>query len=256
MTTQDAFVDDNNRLIAAPTPRWMHSPKRIRALFNGQAVADSTNAHLLREGGPPVYYFPEADVRMDLLADSTFTKDSPIRGNASYFSLTVDGRTSEDAAYTYREPIETAEFLRGYVVLDWSKMDAWFEEDEEVFVHARDPYKRIDCLRTSRVVEITLNGETIAKTDNSIMLVETGMPVRYYIPASDIYRELLVPSELVTRCPYKGEAHYYSVLVGGKSYKDIAWYYRYPLPEVSKIANNICFPQEKVTMSIDGECVV
>lgn len=170
--------------------------------------------------------------------------------------MNVKGSVLENAIWSYPDPLEGCVDTRGYVAFYWNKMDAWFEEDEEVFVHARDPYKRIDCLRTSRVVEIMLNGETIAKTDNSIMLVETGMPVRYYIPACDIYRELLVQSELVTRCPYKGEAHYYSVLVGGKSYKDIAWYYRYPLPEVSKIANNICFPQEKVTMYIDGECVV
>ena len=253
MTTQDAFVDNNNRLIAAPTPRWMHSPKRIRVLFNGQAVADSTNAHLLREGGPPVYYFPEADVRMDLLADSTFTKDSSIRGNASYFSLTVDGRTSEDAAYTYREPVETAEFLRGYVVLDWSKMDAWFEEKEEVFVHARDPFKRIDTIKTDRHVTVTVSGRTVAETDESVMLLEPGHPIRYYLPKADVRMELLRPSETVSRCAYKGEAHYYSVQVGDELVENLAWSYRYPLAEASKIAGYICFPQGKVELYVDGE---
>jgi uncharacterized protein (DUF427 family) len=254
MTTQDAFVDDNNRLIAAPTPRWMHSPKRIRVLFNGQTVADSTNAHLLREGGPPVYYFPEADVRMDLLANSTFTKDSPIRGNASYFSLTVDGRTSEDAAYTYREPVETAEFLRSYVVLDWSKMDAWFEEKEEVFVHARDPFKRIDTVKTDRHIQIVVNGETVADSTGSVMLLEPGHPVRYYLPMADVRPEVLRPSETVSRCPYKGAANYFSIAAGGQVLADAAWEYRYPTPESGKVMGMLCFFNERVdAIIVDGE---
>jgi len=254
MITQDAFVDDNLRLIAAPTPRWMHSPKRIRVMFNGQAVADSTNAHLLREGGPPIYYFPEADVRMDLLTESTFTKDAPIRGNASYWSLTVDDRTSEDAVYTYREPVETAEFLKGYVVLEWNKMDAWFEEKEEVFVHARDPFKRIDTVKTDRHIQIIANGETVADTSESVMLLEPGHPVRYYLPMADVRPEVLRPSATISNCAYKGSANYFSIAAGGGLLEDAAWEYKYPTPESSKVTGMLCFFNERVdAIIVDGE---
>ena len=132
-------------------------------------------------------------------------------------------------------------------------MDAWFEEDEEVFVHAKDPYKRVDSFRTSREVKVVLNGETIAETNRAVMLLETGLPHRYYIPETDVRRDVLKPSDLVTRCPYKGEAHYYSIGAGGELFNDLAWYYRYPTPETAKIANHICFPQGKVEMYVDGE---
>ena len=254
MSTQHAFVDENNRLIAAPTPRWMHSPKRIRAFFNGQAIADSTNAHLLREGGPPVYYFPEADVRMDLLAESTFTKDSPIRGNATYWSLTVDGRTADDAAYAYKEPVAGAEFLKGYVVLEWKLMDSWFEEKEEVFVHARDPFKRIDTVKTDRQIKVVVNGETVAETNESVMLLEPGHPVRYYLPMADVRPEVLRPSETTSDCAYKGSANYFSIDVGGKQLDDAAWVYRYPTPESTKVTGMLCFFNERVdAIVVDGQ---
>jgi uncharacterized protein (DUF427 family) len=164
MTTQSEYADENNKLITALSPRWMHSPKRIRVIFGGVAVADSTNAHLLREGGPPVYYFPEADARTDLLTPTSTVKNSPVRGDASYSSLTLNGRTADDAVWTFKEPAETASFLKGYLAFDWPKMDAWFEEREEVFVHARDPFKRIDTVKTDRKIHVVVGGETVAET--------------------------------------------------------------------------------------------
>ena len=142
---------------------------------------------------------------------------------------------------------------RDYVSFYWQKMDAWFEEGEEVFGHAKDPYKRVDCFRSSRHVRVVLNGETIAETERPVMLLETGLPHRFYIPETDVRREALRPSELVTRCPYKGEARYYTVSVGGELFDDLAWYYRYPTPEAAKVANHVCFPQGKVEVYVDGE---
>jgi uncharacterized protein (DUF427 family) len=132
-------------------------------------------------------------------------------------------------------------------------MDAWFEENEEVFVHAKDPYKRLDAFRSSRNVKVLLNGEVIAETDRPVLLLETGLPHRFYIPATDVRRELLRGSDHVTRCAYKGEAHYYSLEVGGESFENLGWVYRYPSTEVAMIANHICFPQGKVDMYVDGE---
>ena len=252
-TTLDSYVDESNRLIAAPTPRWMHSPKRIRVYLGGEAVADSVNAHLLREGGPPLYYFPESDVRMDLFKPSSFTKDSPVRGNATYWSIEAGGRIAEDAAWTYREPVAGADFLEGYVAFDWGKMDAWFEEKEEVFVHARDPFKRIDTVKTNRRVSVVVGGETVAETNGSVMLLEPGHPVRYYLPMADVRPEVLRPSETVSHCPYKGAANYYTIEVDGQRFEDVAWVYRYPTPESSKVTGMVCFFNERVDeIIVDG----
>jgi uncharacterized protein (DUF427 family) len=257
MTTQDAYVDEGNRLIAAPTPRWMHSPKRIRVMFNGQAVADSTNAHLLRGAGIPVYFFPEADARMDLLAPSALTKNNAVLGDSSYWSLTLDGRTADDAVYTYNEPIEGSEFLKGYVAFEWAKMDAWFEEKEEVFVHARDPFKRIDTVKTDRHIEVVVNGATVADTTESVMLLEPGHPVRYYLPTADVRPEVLRPTETISRCAYKGAANYFSIEVGGQTLEDAAWEYKYPTPESTKVMGMLCFFNERVdAIIVDGEELV
>ena len=155
--------------------------------------------------------------------------------------------------WSYPEPLEGTVDTRGYVSFYWNKMDAWFEEGEEAFVHAKDPYKRVDCFRSDRHVKVVLNGETIAETNRPVLLLETGLPHRFYIPETDVRREVLRPSDTVTRCPYKGEAHYYTVAVGGEQSDDLAWYYRYPTPEAAKVANHICFPQGKVEMYVDGE---
>ncbi len=142
--------------------------------------------------------------------------------------------------------------MHDHVAFYWDRMDAWFEEDEEVFVHARDPYKRIDYLQSGRHVRVVVNGETVAETRRPVLVLETGLPHRYYIPRADVRQDVLVPSDKVTRCPYKGEAHYYSINAAGEAHQDLAWYYRYPTTEAAKIANHLCFPQGKVEMYVDG----
>ena len=251
---QEQYVDQNNRLFAAPSPRWMLSPKRIRVILAGQAVAGSTNAHLLRDGGPPVYYFPESDVRMDLLTPTDHTSSSPTRGDASYWEVAVGSRVAQDSAWTYKEPVQGSEFLLGQVAFQWDKMDSWFEEREEVFVHARDPFKRIDTVKTDREVRIVVDGETVAETKDSVMLLEPGHPVRYYMPMADVRMDLLRPSETISRCAYKGAANYFSLEVGGKTAEDVAWVYRYPTPEATKVTALVCFFNERVdAIFVDGE---
>lgn len=231
-----------------PTARW------LRVRFGGVTVADSKRAMLLRQTAHlPVYYFPEADVRMDLLAPDGTTQE-PHLGEAQRFHLRVGDRAAADAAWTFRRPAEDAPDLRGYVAFEWNKMDAWFEEDDEVFVHPRDPYKRIDVLHSSRHVQVVLGGVTVADTHRPSLLFETSLPTRYYIPKQDVRLELLAPSSSHTRCPYKGLASYYSVKIGDRVYRDIAWYYPYPIPECPKIENLICFYNEKVeAIVVDGQ---
>jgi uncharacterized protein (DUF427 family) len=230
------------------------SPRRVRVMLGGETVADSKRAKLLHETGHlPVYYFPQEDVRMDLLEESDHTTYCPFKGDASYWSVRVGNRVVENAVWSYPEPIDSALPLAGYLAFYWRMMDHWYEEDEEVFVHPRDPYHRIDILESSRHVKVSLNGEVVAETERPRILFETGLPPRYYIPAEDVREDVLVPSEKTTRCPYKGVASYWSVAAGGERVEDLVWYYPEPIPEAAKIKRLLAFFNEKVDLEVDGE---
>jgi uncharacterized protein (DUF427 family) len=131
-------------------------------------------------------------------------------------------------------------------------MDGWFEEDEEVTVHARDPYTRIDILDSSRHVEVKIGGVTVADSCRPRLVFETGSPVRTYLPKTDVRMDLLSPTGTATRCPYKGTASYWSVTVDGTTYDDLVWSYASPLPESTKIAGLVAFYDEKVDVYVDG----
>jgi uncharacterized protein (DUF427 family) len=242
-----AIYIPNHRSEWEPSPRW------VRAKVGAVTVADSKRAMLLRATGRlPVYYFPERDVRTDLFAASKHTTTDQL-GTASYAHIRVNGHTIENAAWTYMKLARGAPKLKGYFAFEWDKMDAWFEEDEEVFRHARDPYKRIDVCHSSRHIRVVVGGETVAETRRPSLLFETGLPTRYYIPKMDVRTDLLEPSDTHSRCPYKGVASYYSVKAGGKVYKDLVWFYPLPIPECPKIENLLCFFNEKVDIYVDGE---
>ena len=134
-----------------------------------------------------------------------------------------------------------------------NKMDHWYEEDEEVFVHPRDPYHRVDVLESSRHVRISVNGEVVAETDRPRILFETGLPPRYYIAPADVREGVLLESEKTTQCPYKGVASYYSVEAGGDKIDDLVWYYPEPIAATQKIRGPLCFFNEKVDLEVDGE---
>jgi uncharacterized protein (DUF427 family) len=196
--------------------------KRVRAYLGGEAVADTTQPTLVWEVPYyPAYYFPAADVRTDQLRPEHY----------------------EEGA---------GEKLRGLIRLEWDAMDAWFEEDEEVFTHPRDPYTRVDILRSSRHVRVEVDGETIAESTSPTLLFETGLPVRYYLPKTHVRMDLLTPTDSVTHCPYKGQAEWWSVRGGEGVRDDLAWSYRTPLPESQKIAGLVSFYNEKVDLYVDG----
>jgi uncharacterized protein (DUF427 family) len=225
------------------------SPKWVRVFFGGETIADSRRVILLRETGRlPVYYFPQEDVRMGLLCDESSD------GEMQRWSIQAGERSAENAAWRRSDPKGAAAGLTGHIAFEWDAMDAWFEEDEEVYVHPRDPYKRIDVAHSSRHIRVVVSGETVAETRRPVLLFETNLPTRYYIPKMDLRLKVLVPSETHTQCPYKGLASYYSVRVGDTLVKDIAWYYPFPLPEVGKIQNLVCFFNERVdALYVDGE---
>ncbi len=232
-------------------PRYMvhieKSPRRVRVEWGGEIIADSTETLLVRESNHvPVYYFPRSDVRMDLLTSTEQTTYCPFKDRASYWSVNVDGETKTDAVWSYEAPFEQVSKIKGYFAFYWNKMDRWFEEDEEIFVHPRDPYKRVDALQSSRSVKVVLGGEIIAESVNATFVFETGMPTRYYLPMDDVKMERLIRSETTTRCPYKGLASYWSVKAGGEVYEDIVWGYLDPVPEAPKLKNLLCFFNENV----------
>ena len=132
-------------------------------------------------------------------------------------------------------------------------MDHWYEEDEEIVVHPRDPYHRVDVVRSDRHVTVSLNGELLAESTSPTALFESNLPPRWYLPAEDIRAEL-EPSDTITRCPYKGTASYYSVkLDSGEVVKDLVWYYAEPIVEATRIKGLLCFFSERVDLELDGE---
>jgi len=233
------------------------SPRRVRVAFNGETIADSTAAHLLFETRHlPIYYFPRSDVRLDLLRASDHHTYCPYKGTASYWSIAVGDRVSENAVWGYPEPFAEVAAIGDFVAFYWGKVDHWFEEDDEIFVHARDPYKRVDVVNSSREVRVILGGVTVAQTSRARFLYETRLPTRYYIPQEDVRMDLLRPSDKVTACPYKGTASYYSAKIADRVFPDIVWCYPEPIAECPKIKGYLCFFNEQVDdIVLDGESV-
>jgi uncharacterized protein (DUF427 family) len=229
-----------------------HGLKRVRAYLGGEVVADTAHPRLVWEVPYyPAYYFPVEDVRTELLAPTSTVTHSPSRGDAQHFTIKAGGKEVEDAALQYVDsPVEQ---LRQLIRLDWGSMDGGFEEDEEVYTHPRDPYTRVDILATSRHVRVELDGVVLADSTNGRALFETHLPPRWYLPKVDVRMGLLVPTDTVTHCPYKGQAQYWAVRVGDRLVQDLAWSYRTPLPESQKIAGLVAFYNERVDLFIDGK---
>jgi len=237
---------------------WIHisqSPRHLRVLFGGEVIADSKRVKLLREADVlPVYYFPNENVRTDLLTPTDHRTHCPYKGDASYWTAQVGGRTAENAAWAYMNPLADAVGLKDHFAFEWNKMDAWYEEDEEVYVHPRDPFKRVDVMRSSRHVRVVIDGQTVADSRRPRLLFETNHPVRYYVPQEDVRMDMLVPSATKSRCPYKGPASYWSVKIGDQHFEDMVWGYMEPIAECPKIKALFCFFHERgADIYVDGE---
>jgi uncharacterized protein (DUF427 family) len=231
--------------------RVEHSAKRVRAYLGGAIVVDSIAPLLVWEVPYyPTYYFPDSDVRAELVADGAADLHSPSRGDARTLSVLAGGARALGAAAHYEDsPIDE---LRGTVRLQWDAMEAWFEEDEQVYTHPRDPYTRVDILASSRRVRVLLDGLVLADSTSPRLLFETGLPTRYYLPRPHVRMDLLERSPTVTHCPYKGRAETWSVRVGETLHEDLAWSYPTPLPESQKAAGLIAFYNEKLDIQVDG----
>ena len=223
--------------------------RRVRTLLSGEAVADTYAPLLVWEHrGYPVYYFPRADVRAELRPTGVTHAVAAV-GEGFRHDVVIGARTAAGAALTFPdapEPVQNA------VRFDWDAMDEWLEEDEPIYTHAHDPYKRIDVLASSRHVKVDLDGITVAETRRPTILFETSLPPRYYIPMTEVRLDMFRPSDHRTRCAYKGEAAYWSVDTGVSVHRNAAWIYRTPLPEALKIAGLVCFFNERSDITLDG----
>ncbi|MGY1838681.1 MULTISPECIES: DUF427 domain-containing protein [unclassified Modestobacter] len=227
-------------------------PRRVRAELAGRTVLDTRRARYLWEHPAfPQYYVPLADVDPDLLVDED-EQEPQDRGTAHRFGLRVGGAERPGAARVYRD--DALEQIQDTVRLEWSALDRWFEEDDEVFVHPRSPYTRVDALRSSRRVRIEKDGVLLAESDAPVMVFETGLPPRTYLPKTAVRWEHLVPSDTVTQCPYKGRTSaYWSVRAGGETHEDLAWCYDFPTRQLEPVAGLVAFFDEQVDVTVDGE---
>jgi uncharacterized protein (DUF427 family) len=230
------------------------SNKRVRVFLGGELIVDTDDALYVWENpNYPQYYIPIGDVADGVLHPSHKAAHSPSRGDATSFHVRTRHRDAPDAAWSYPEsPIEE---LRGMVRFDFDAMDAWFEEDEEIFVHPRSPSTRIQILPSSRHVIVTVDDMAVADTHRPTFLHETGLIRRTYVNKLDVRMDLLTPTETTSRCPYKGTAHYWTLDTPTGQHVDFAWSYPAPFRESAQIAGLIAFFDERADVTVDGKRV-
>lgn len=218
--------------------------QRIRALFAGETVLDTQDARLVFEPKRiPSYLFPKSALNPALLEESGPGK----------WSLRLGDRVAEGAITAYAGSDDPAH--QDLVSIKWDAIDNWFEEDEEVFVHPKNPYHRVDAYPSSRHVEVFADGVKVADSHHPVVVYETDMPPRYYLPKVDVRMDLLAKVEKQTGCPYKGFASYYALDSGKKLHKMRVWEYATPFPEAGRIAGHLAFYQEKLDVRVDGQPV-
>ncbi len=227
-------------------------PRRIRAFLGGHVVVDTMSALYVWEWSHyPQYYIPVEDIDAAMLVDEQ-REQKLSRGTARRYGLRI-GETARPSALRIYGNDATVEGLAGRARFEWDSVDAWFEEDEQVFVHPRDPYTRVDALRSTRTVRVELDDVVLAESTSPVLVFETGLPTRYYLNRTDVDFTHLTPTDTVTACPYKGiTSGYWSAHIGDASYTDIAWTYDFPTRQLLPITGLIAFYNEKVDTFLDG----
>lgn len=243
-----------------PELRIEPTARRIRVLVGDTTVADTTRAMVVWEPrrGVPVYAIPETDFNAELVPFAAPPPPAdlpPFLGPENFalhttagqaLSVRVAGQDLPGAAFRPEDPD-----LAGYLVLDFSAF-SWIEEDEPVVGHPHDPFKRIDVLRSDRHVVVSLDGVVLADSKNPTALLETHLPVRWYLPREDVRIDLFTPSDTRTTCAYKGEASYLSVTDADENGRDLAWTYPEPLNDAAQVRDMVAFFSERCDLTVDG----
>lgn len=246
----EAAVSDFPALIVE-TNHIEPAPRRVRGLVNNAVIFDTTRAVYVWEWPAyPQYYIPLADTDGRYLVDENRTHGSR-RGTAHSFGVRVGDVERPGVARLFGEDALTG--LDGMVRFDFGALDKWYEEDEEIFVHPRSPYSHIDAVRSSRLVHVELDGAVLAESSSTVMVFETGLPTRYYFDQTAVNFAFLKPSKTETACPYKGRTTgYWTAVVDGTEYPDVAWTYGFPTRNLEPIAGLVAFYNEKVDTFVDG----
>jgi uncharacterized protein (DUF427 family) len=262
----------SQRILDMLLPQMRHEParRRVRATLDGEAVVDSTRALLVWEPWRilPAYAVPQEHVRGPLRRASVTAAAAALPGPRRSSGQLLDPSVPFAVHTAEGEPLSlrhrghdhhgvafrpAAAELEGYVLLDFEGFDAWYEERDRVVGHTRDLLHRIEIQASSRTVRVERDGALLAESADALLLFEHPvLPVRAYLPPADI-RIPLRPSPTRTRCPYKGEASYWSLDLNGQTIDDLAWSYEAPLEEAARVAGRICFFDEHVNVSLDGE---
>lgn len=188
--------------------------RRVRGIVGGKTVVDSERVLLVhRAGEAPGYAFPESDVHVESTAPEP---EAP-----------------------------------GYVRVRWDSVEEWYEEDERVHGHPRNPYHRVDCVRTSRRLRAEVAGTALVDSAETVGVYETALSPRLYVTKQDARMDLLEPSTTTIYCPYKGTASYWNVVVRTMRVEDVAWSYEDPLPECVAIGGLLCFDETRATVTCE-----
>lgn len=228
-------------------------PRRMRAMFAGETVLDTRRAQLLYETGAfPVHFFPLDDIQTDLLLPSDNQTSDEHRGAVRRFDVRIGDRTATAAVTSYPSPTDNSPPLANYASVDFGSMDRWFEEDEPIYAHPRDPYHRVDVRASSMHIIVSHAGDVIAETTRPKLLFETAVPIRYYLPLDDVRFDLLERSDTISECPYKGDGQHWNLVIGADRTEDVAWTLPHPLPEGLAAAEHVSFYPNKVEITVDG----
>lgn len=233
--------------------RWEPSDRWVRGIRDDVTLVDSKQPVVLWPRGQRGvrYAFPAADVRADLLRPAASAPEGEYPAGVEHFDLVVGEQVLPGVAQRYPD-------LPDHLSVVWSAAEHWYEEDEEVFVGVRDPYWRVDPIRSTREVRVEIDGHEVGRTSSPLLVFESHLPVRYYLPMSDVRMEWLRPTETTTGCPYKGRASYWS-FVGpdgdSAAPPDLAWAYQRPSRSVAELRDHISFWGSAVTLTVDGERV-
>ncbi|GHJ41749.1 DUF427 domain-containing protein [Streptomyces sp. TS71-3] len=243
------YVPDYPQMIV-PTGHVEPVPRRLRGFVDGQPVFDTTRAwYVWLWPGYPQYAVPPEDVADGALADEGQTISLP-PGPARRHTLMFGEATRHGGAWVWEQGAPAP--VVGHASFRWDALDAWFEEDERVFVHPRSPYTRVDALHSGRNVRVELDGAVLADAPYSVMVFETGLPTRYYLPRVHVDWSRMTPTDTVTSCPYKGTTSgYWSVTTDRATYTDLAWVYDYPTRAVAPVATMVAFYNEHVDLYVD-----
>lgn len=247
--------DEANYTIDGPAHRLLLTPfpRRVRAALGAATVFDTERGQLLHESNLlPVLYVPEADVDASLLERTDHTTHCPFKGDAAYWTVRSGDRRAENAMWAYPEPVESASWLAGLVAFSFDRLDHWYDEDEEVFAHLRDPYHRVDVRPSRRRVIVRVGDEEVADSTAAMVLSENGLPNRWYLPPTDVRTDRLERSSTVTRCAYKGRAAYWNLTptAGRPGAADVAWSYPEPLNDAARVQGCFCFSGDDVAIEV------